>query len=195
MPAPFEIIAGPIQVWVAPSATAFPTIAAAPAAAWILLGTNGDKNITEDGLTIRHARTIEEFRALGSTGVRKAFPTQEDVEIEFTLADMTMEVYDKSLGAPATAAGNVVTTGGSPGNKARALLRGFTLDNIALLVRCGMSAYGDAFNSQWEIPMAYEIGEPELVFTKGVPVGLHFHYKTLQDPVNGFGNVRFQHLA
>lgn len=195
MPAPFEIVAGPIQVWVAPNATAFPVINVNPAAAWILLGTNGDKNITEDGLTIHHSRNIEEFRALGATGVRKAFPTMEDVEIEFTLADMSLEVYDKALGAPPTAAGNVVTTGGSPGYKTRALLRGFTLDNISLLIRCGMSPYGDSFNSQWEIPMAYEIGEPELLFTKGVPVGMHFHYKTLQDPTNGFGNVRMQHLA
>lgn len=196
MPSPFEIIAGPINAYIAPVGTAFPLVSAAPAAAWILLGTNGDKNITEDGLTIRHPRNIEVFRALGTTGPRKTFPTDEDLEIEFVLADLTAEAYDKALGSPATAAGNVVTTAagtGTPGHHSRSLLRGFTIDTVALLVRCGMSPYGDAFNSQWEIPMAQQNSEPELVFVKGVPVGLQYMYRALQDPTNGFGSVKMQH--
>lgn len=198
MPSPFEVIAGPIQAWVAPLATAFPDLDEAPAAAWILLGANGDKNITDDGLTIRHTREVEVFRGLGTTGPRKTFPTEEDMEIEFTLADMTVEVYDKALGAPATAAGNVTTQApgaGAVGYKTRDLLRGFNIDSHALLVRCGMSPYGDDFTSQWEIPMVQQNGEPELVFTKGVPVGLHFMYRALEDPTLGFGNVKMQNAA
>ena len=44
---PFEVIAGPIEVYRAPVATTFPVIGAAPAVDWTLIGKNGSKDYAE----------------------------------------------------------------------------------------------------------------------------------------------------
>ena len=197
MPEPFEIIAGPIQAYIAPLATAWPDLDEAPAADWILLGESGDDNITEDGLTIRHTRSFEMFNSLGSTLSRKTFGTGEGIEVEFNIADLRAEVYDKALGGPATAVGSVVDTpagAGVAGEKSLILDRGTTVHTVALLCRCGMSPYGD-FNSQWQFPAVQQNSEPELVFTKGVPIALNFRYIVIQDPNGGNVRVRFQTAA
>lgn len=188
MPAPFEIIAGPIQAWVAPLATAFPLISAAPAATWILLGQSGDDNMTESGLTIRHGQETNPFFALGTTLARKVFRSRESHEVEFNIADLTMELYNKAMGTAATTAGDVVDVAagaGTAGYRHFDLERGFDIDTVALLLRTGMSPYGDAFNTQWEIKAAQLHGQPELVFVKDVPVALNFVYTVIKDPAGG----------
>lgn len=190
MPAPFHIIPGPVQVYVAPYGTVFPVLGVAPAGTWIGLGTNLDKDITEDGVTLRHSRATEIFRGLGTTAPRKSFATEEDLEIEFNLADMSMEAYSKALGAPATTAGNVTTVAGPPATKTVPLLRGFITDTVALLIRLGTSAYGEGtatFTTQWKIPMVQQVGNPEVVFVKGAPVALNHLYRAMWDPTLGFG--------
>lgn len=189
---PFEVIAGPIQVWTAPIATAFPAIDAAPGVGWTLLGTNGDKNITEDGLTIRHTGEDSIFYSLGSTGPRKNFRTREGQELEFVLADLSAEMYARALNLDPADIVDTAAATGTAGERYFPTLRGFTFPTVAVLARCGMSPYGDGFNSQWEVPMAQQVGNPELVFNKSDPVGLQFLFRCLEDPVNGFGGVRFQ---
>lgn len=193
MPQPYEIIAGPIQAYIAPLATAFPaTPAVAPGGTWILLGASGDDNITEDGLTIRHPQETSSFRPLGRTLPRKRFRNAEDIEVEFVIADLTAEVYNKALGAAATAAGDVTDVAaeaGVAGYRHFNLERGFDIDTIALMLRCGMSPYGDGFAMQWEFPAVQLAGDgPELVFVKDEPVGLRFIYQAIVDP-NG-GSIR-----
>ena len=63
--APFEIIAAPAKIWIAPVGTAFPVIDVVPNQDWTLLGKAGDKNISEDGVTISHPQSVEVLRALG----------------------------------------------------------------------------------------------------------------------------------
>lgn len=185
MGAPFEVIAGPIQAWAAPLSTAFPLINVAPAAAWILLGSNGDKNITEDGMTIRQSSEINEFRSLGQSMPVKAFRVSEAVEVEFDLADMTLEMIDKAVGGPATTTGNVVSTPattGVAGIKTLSLVKGFVIPTVALLVRSGINPYGDGFNMQWEFPKVVIPGDGvEFVFVKDDVVKVHYRAICLYD--------------
>ena len=44
-----------------------------------LLGTNGARNYAEDGITVTHEQTIEQFRGLRGTGPVKAFRTAEQL--------------------------------------------------------------------------------------------------------------------
>jgi hypothetical protein len=196
MGAPFEVVAGPIQAWVAPLSTAFPLVDIAPAASWILLGVNGDKNITEDGMTVRQAAEVNIFRSLGQSMGVKAFRVSEDVEVEFDLADMTLEAIDKASGGPATAAGNVISTAASAGVagfKSLSMVKGFVIPTVALLVRSGINPYGDGFNIQWQFPKAVIPGDGiEFIFIKDDVVKVHYRAICLYD-----ANMKavFQHQA
>ena len=59
MPAPFEMVSGPIQIWTAPETTVAPELSVDPPAVWKLLGTNGQRSMSEDGVTIEFSETIE----------------------------------------------------------------------------------------------------------------------------------------
>ena len=105
---PYEIVAGPFTLWLAPVATAFPLIDAAPAGAWTKVGTGGDRNYSEDGVTVAHSQTIEVARPVGATGPVKAWRTEEDLMVRLTLWDITLEQYRTALNGVAvttTAAG------------------------------------------------------------------------------------------
>lgn len=186
MTAPFEIIAGAVDVYLAPVATAFPTIAAAPAGTWVKLGASGSKNITEKGVTVQHEQNIEEIFGLGATGPLKAFRTREGLIVRFTLQDATMESYSAAMNSAA-----VTTTAGPPAEKSIPLLRGTTVTSKAMLIRGVMSPYADSVNNvQWELPVVYQGSEPETIYVKGEAVALEFEFHALQDATLGFGTLR-----
>src|SRR5687768_5399736 len=140
--APFEIIAAPATIWLAPTGTAYPNIDAAPAGTWVKVGTTGDLNYDEEGVSILHGQALEYFRSLGSTGPRKAFRSEEELVIALTLVDVSLEQYALALNH------NTVTAdapgAGDAGDKIIGLSRGLTVTRKALLVR-GPSPYGDDF--------------------------------------------------
>jgi hypothetical protein len=189
MGAPFEIVAQPFTVYLAPTGTAFPDIDETPAVAWVKLGSSGDLNYTEDGVTLTHNQSIEKFRALGSTGPRKAFRTDEELHISLVVADLTLENYAKALEH------NTVTTtaagAGVPGSKKLGLSRGLGVERLALLVRSPNGPYGDGFAMQYEVPIAVQVAEPEVVFVKGEPAGLAFEFEALEDPAASVDEERF----
>ena len=175
--APFEIIAAPFTAWLAPIGTAFPAIQAEPAATWLKLGKSGDKNISEDGVSVTHPQSLEFFRTLGSTLPRKAVRTEEDVMISFTLLDLTLEMYRKVLNDNGLS--EVVAASGIAGVKKLSLARGRIVTQHALLLR-GPSAYGENWTAQYKIPIVVHVGEPELSFTKGEPAGLLFEFQAIE---------------
>lgn len=193
---PFEIIAAPFSVYWAPVGEAFPLIDAAPAGNWALIGTSGDENYSEEGVTLVHSQTIEKARPAGSTGARKAFRTAEDMMIRFTMWDMKLEQYNKALNNNAvatTAAGS-----GTAGFKALNLYRGLDVALMALLVRGDVSPEGDSWKTQYQIPVCYQSGSPEPVFRKGNPIGLALEFDVLEDPsasssAEKFGKLIVQH--
>jgi len=186
--APFEIIAAPFTLHVAPVGTPFPDVDAEPAVTWVKVGTSGDRNYTEDGVTVQHSRSIEKWRAVGSPGPRKAWPTEEDLIIGLTLADLSLEQYQLALNHQTVA--TVAAGVGTAGYKSLGLSRGLSLPQRALLIR-GASPYGDGFTMQYEVPVAYQSGSPEVVFRKNEPAALALEWTALEDPDAATENERF----
>lgn len=181
------VIGGPEVVYRAPVGTAFPNLGSAPGVGWVRLGVNGNKSYGEDGVTVRHPQTVNRIRPAGSTGPIKAARTEEDMEIEFTLWDLTLEAYAQALSQQA------VTDAG--GTRSFGPYRGFSIPESAWLIR-GTSPYDDTLEAQYELPRGYTEGAPEIVYLKGQPAGLQFLIVALVDPdaAEGeeFGVIRAQ---
>lgn len=193
MSTPYEVVAQPFTLWVAPVGTAFPDVDTAPNGSWTKVGTSGDLNYTEDGVTVTHSQSVELWRALGSTGPRKAFRGEEELRIALTLADLTLEQYKNAMNY------NTVTDTpagvGTPGYRKLGLSRGLAVNQRALLVRGNGGPYGDAMAMQYEIPVAVEAGEPEVVFMKTEPAGLALEFVALEDPNASSAAERFGRLV
>lgn len=188
---PYEVIAAPFTMWLAPVATAFPLIDAAPGGSWTKVGTSGDLNYKADGVTVRHGQTVNLWRSLGDTGPRKAFRTEEELMISLILADVSLEQYLIALNH------NTVTTvapGGEAGYKKIGLSRGPGVTTKALLVR-GPSPYDTNMNMQYEVPIVVHVGSPELVYRKDEPVGLALEFQAMVDPTAGTEQERFGRLV
>ncbi len=189
---PYEIIAGPLTLWLAPVGTTFPLIDAAPSGTWIKVGTSGSRNYSEDGVTIAHSQTTQKVRPAGAVGAVKAFRDSEDMMIRVTLWDLTLEQYLYALNGNA-----VTTTAAGPstaGFKKIGLSQGHSVTAHALLVR-GVSAYNEAMAAQYEVPRCFQSGNPEPVFRKGVPAGLAMVFDALEDPGAASEAERFGRLV
>lgn len=182
---PFEIIAAPYEVYIAPVGTANPLIDAVPGAGWAKVGSSGNLNHSDEGVTIAHSQAIELFRAGGDAGSRKAFRTEEDLMVRLMLMDLTLEQY--SLAMNSNAVTTVAAGAGTAGYKSMGLSRGFAVATVALLVR-GPSPYVENGFMQFQVPRAAQTGNPEPVFRKGEPAGLALEWTALVDPnaVNEF---------
>ena len=194
---PYEIIAGPLTLWLAPVGTAFPTVTAAPAGGWTKVGTDGDRNYSDDGVTVQHSQKTETATPAGATGPVKAWRTEEGLIITVTLWDMSLEQYALALSgaAPTTTAAGV----GTPGVKKIGLSRGQTVANYALLAR-GASAYGDNYAAQYEVPVCFQSGSPKVVRKKGTPAGIELEFTALEhgaaaSEAERFGRLLMQHAA
>ena len=93
MPAPFEMVSGPLEIFTAPEATVAPAIHLPPTAPWTLLGTNGARSMSDDGVNVSFEETVESQRSLGSTAVQKQFRTEEDMMLSFSLLDVSAETF------------------------------------------------------------------------------------------------------
>lgn len=193
MSQPFEIIAAPFEVYLAPVGTAFPAIDATPTTPWEILGTSGSKNITEDGITVTSEQTVERVYTLGTTGPVKAFRTQENLMIEFTLMDVSLEHYAKVLNNATVT--DVAAGPGTAGYREIPLMQGATVATYALLMRGGVSPYGDGFAMQYQVPIAYQDQNPAPVYVKGSPAGLQCRFVALVDETQGFGKLVAQDAA
>lgn len=180
MSQPFEIIAGPVKVYLGPVGETMPYVDDVPAGNWVLLGTAGDKNYGEDGVTVQKEQSIELVRTLGALGPVKALRTAEDMKIMLVLHDMTLEHLTKVLNDQAVV--TVAAASGTPGYKHIPLLRGFDISEHAILIRGDMSPEGEDFAMQYEIPRGFFSGSPEAVFRKNEPVGLAAEITVLEDP-------------
>lgn len=193
---PYEIIAAPFNVYIAPVGTAFPLIDADPADPWALVGSSGVLNYGDEGVTVSHAQSITKFRSAGDAGSRKVFRTEEDLTVRLMLADLTLEQYRLALNS------NILTTvppGGEAGYKKIGLSRGFAVATVALLVK-GPSPYAADMFMQYEIPRAAQSGNPEPVHAKkGSPAMLALAWDALVDteadtPDEYFGRLIAMHL-
>jgi len=188
--APYEILAGPLDVYFSATGTAFPGIGVTDEAikeggTWTYVG------YTEGGVKVAHPQTIVELRADQVTGPIKAVRSEEGLEITFDLASLTLENYALALNQ--AIAGPDIST---PGEKSLPLYRGgFQVETLSLLCRQGhLSPYGDEA-LQFEVPVCFNEGSPEDTFTKDNKAVLSVSFHALVDPnrssdTEAFGRVR-----
>lgn len=188
---PYEIIAAPFEVWFAPVGTAFPAIDAAPSSPWAKVGSSGNLNYFDEGVKISQRQSMNLFRALGDSGSRKAFRTEEDLMIALTLADLTLEQYTHALNSNTVT--TVAATMSAAGYKKIGLSRGFSVATAALLVR-GPSPYIEDGYMQFEVPRAAQTGNPEVVMRKSDAAGLALEWTALVDPDASSVDERFGRL-
>jgi hypothetical protein len=135
-------------------------------------------------------QTINTFTPAGSTAVRKAWRVDEGIQISVSLADMTLEQFSTVMGglaisAAAGAAGPPVVTG----NKSVEILRGPLVNAVAFLVR-GISPYDETKLAQFEIPGAYQAGNPSPTFSKANPAELSTDWHAYELNVGHLGTFR-----
>lgn len=182
MPAPFEVIAAPLTVWVAPVGTAKPATNAAPSGSWVKLGTSGNKNYGTKGVVVTHNQTIVKWRPAGGTGHRKVWRTEEFISVELDLIDLTAEQYAQVMNSM-----TVTTVVGPPATKIFNLQQGATVAQVALLAR-GISPVNDTLPAQYWLPIAIQDGAPAVTYAgEGVPAALSIKFDSIEDATNGYG--------
>ena len=165
-----EIIAGPLEVYLAPRGESFPDVGADPTGDWEMLGQSGTENYTEDGVSLSLPQTIEEFIGAGSTMAIKAFRTEEAVEITVTVADARLATLAAAL--------NDNDETEATGQREMSLYRGSEVTELALLAR-GKSPYEDDGDGQFQVPACYHSGEPEIQYVKGEPSAVELTFRSL----------------
>lgn len=179
---PFQILAGPADVYVAATATAFPAVNAAPSGSWTLIGR------TEGGVTVRHTQTVNPLTSDQYTGAVKAIRTEEGLEVEFAIVDLTLENYSLVMNSI-----TVTSAAGPPATKTINLHKGVAVDLRAILIR-GRSPYGN-FPAQYQIPIAYQSESPEVAFVKDDKSVLACVWSVLEDLTAGTDAQRFGQLV
>ncbi len=184
---PFHLMNGPFEVWAADPVEAAPDIAATPAGNWVVIGVAGDQDISEAGIIVRVEQDVSSWKGLGALPTRKQFRTSQDIVVEFTVADATMEAYAHAL--------NEATIDSTSWRRRIDLLMTSEVAQQSLLVRGdGKSPYGD-FNTQWWIPRASHSAPVETVYVKGEPVGLKFTFTAILDDTDDIGFIESQDEA
>ena len=168
---PFQIIAGPADVYIAPLATAFPDVDDDPPAPWASLGE------TEGGVKVTHNQSVEMLYTDQNTGPRKAIRSQEGLSIEFALSELTLETYAEALNDATVTSGIVIGTGTA---RSMTMYQHVDVAEFAFLVR-GPSPYMDAF-LQYQVPVVIQMGEPTLSFVKNDKAVFEVKYMALVDP-------------
>jgi len=178
--APFDILAGPADVYVAATGTSFPTVSGS-VSAWTALGK------TEGGVTVRHTQNVEMLSSDQDTGPLKALRTEEGLEVQCNLVSLTLENYAKVMNSA-----TVTAAAGPPATKEIPLYRDVNVGLFALLIR-GRSPYGN-FNSQYQIPVVCQTDEPEIEHVKDDKSILACTWTALVDPNAATTSDRFGKL-
>jgi len=169
---PREIVVGPLEIWLAAAVEAEDDVDATPAGNWGKVGTSGDENYTEDGVTVTHSQTIQEHRAVGATGPLKATRTEESLMIAFTLMDLSIAQLTKLLNNTTKSAGANYDYIG--------VRRGPDITVLSAIARgTGLSPSG-AYNIQLYVPRCYQSGDLSPVFNKGTPAGCSAAFSALE---------------
>lgn len=198
--APHEVVAAPFTLWwkpvVAGVSTVFPALHVDPATAgWTKIGSNGNLNYDRsEAVTAQHRQTVVPWRSAGDTGVRKNFRTEEDQLVRMKLVDITLAQYRLALNHNAITSAAPATP--ALGQRKLGLSRGSDITTIALLVRADVSPYQLEGVMQYEIPLAQEVGSPDVALGKpGEPSGLMLEFSSLVDVDAASTDERFGRLV
>jgi len=169
---PYDIIAGPADVWLSADLTAsFPAVNAAEGAfdsEWVKLG------MTDGGVKVKHTQSIDLIRADQRTGPVKAIRSEEGLEIAFNIEELTLEHWAYALN------GNAITTASTPNRSTLKMYQGLDVTQFMVLVR-GPSPYMNAF-LQYNVPVVVQTDEPEAEYKRDGQAVLAFKFVALEDP-------------
>ncbi len=175
--AEIEIINGPLSIYWAPVGEAYPAINVAPVGNWLLVGTSGPHNYSEDGVVIATDKSIEYFRALASGYPRKSFLTEADITVTVNVADMTLAELRLALNQ------NTVTVGAIDDSIEMDV--GLDPTEIAILIRgIGKSPQLAGGNLQYELQRVVEEGSQEYGYVKGEPAMSELVFRVIYDEGN-----------
>lgn len=180
------IVNGPMELWWAPVGTAFPDVDNDPAASsFVLIGTSGDENYDEDGVTIELNQTMEYFRPLGSTFPKCAFRTEQEVLVSVTMVDLSLAQLRAAMNF-----NSVSLDAGPPQTRAIDLDYGVEVQDVALLIRgTGKSPELAGANIQFELNRVVEQAAHSLEFVKGAPAGVELEFMALLDATGAIGQI------
>lgn len=170
--APFEILAGPADVYVGDFGATFPDIDEDPTEAEDKFTYIGQ---TEGGVIVRHTQTVTPLTSDQHTGNVKALRTEEGLEIEFSIVELTLENYSIALNSTTVTA----ESGPKPARKTLAFHQGIHVDLRTILVR-SRSPYGN-YPAQYEVPVAYQSESPEISHVKDDKSVLACVWNALED--------------
>ncbi len=177
--APFEIVGGPMEVFLAPVGEAFPAVDEAPAGNWLELGSSGADDFTEDGVIVTMDQTLGLIRGLKRTGALKARRSSEDFKIGVTVMDGTVEHASILLNGNTIT--NVPAGVGTVGTDEVGLTRGKCVTEYALLAR-GESAYVASGFADFQVPRVIVSSSPAPAYKKGEDVaGFETEFTALVD--------------
>lgn len=166
--APFDKQLAPADIYYAPIGEPFPAISATPAGNWELLAASTD--ITEDGITPNSQIQDARIFSLGGVAPVKAGIVQKQFTLEYAVMNMTAEQLMLAHGGDPADVTDTAAGGGAAGHRSFALPASPTPQGWAILVRWNQSAYGDGFNSQYEIKSAVQVGAAGGQFSKSNPM-------------------------
>lgn len=157
---PFEVMGAPHGVYIAPVGEARPALTVVtPAGNWVVVGKNGNRSYSEEGVRVNSPAAYNYFRGNASAAPLKAFRSEEDVMIAITLADMTLESLALAFNKTSE---DVNETGIT---RTIGLSRGLGVATFALLVR-GPSPYMDDGIAQFWLPVAANVSSVELALRR-----------------------------
>ena len=194
-----EIVISGAGIYLAPISETYPEIQATPGGNWALLGSGGDVNLGEDGITVSHEQTLNQKRTLGSTGPVKVSRSEENLMIAGVLEDLSLEEYAKILNDVTVT--DVAADADTGGYRHIPMRQGHDVSTFALLIRgTNASPYGESYNLQYEVPVVYQSANPAPVFQKEDSANLEFEFTALEDEnaatdAERFGRVVAQDAA
>jgi len=183
---PIELITGPLSIYWAPVGEAFPDVDNAPAGNWVLIGTSGDQNYHEDGVSITVTDEKTLFTPLGSALPTAVFRTAQSIVVGVTLVDLTFANLRLAWNLL-----SVVADAGPPVTSALSLDFTLTVNDLALLARgASKSPELTGGNLQLECNRVVEMAAHALSFVKGDPVGVELEFTVLRDTSGNVGDLK-----
>ncbi len=181
--APFSIVVGVAEVWIAPVGESFPAVDATPSGNWISLGSTND-----DGVAVTHQRETEIHFKGNSVLPQKASLSETQERISMAFVELSVERYSKLLDDASVS--TVAAGSGTAGYKLFNLAP--DLNQYALLIR-GPSPVMNAY-AQYEYARVSPIGDRELQYQKVDKTELPVEFAAFEDTSNPgrFGQYRAQ---
>mgnify|MGYP003977896907 FL=1 len=183
-----EIINGAFDVYTAAIDTAYEDIATDSVVGWDKIGTNSTRHYGEEGVVLSANQEMQKHFFAGGTEVLKISRSQEEVIYSFTLFDLVSAQFVKAFNL-ATSTTDVAPGSGTGGYQHWDLLRGLTVNGLALLIR-GTNKSPDLVteNVQIEVPHVVQIASLEIVHNKADDAGLKFELQAVADYTYNSGN-------